>query len=248
MIYLNRGGDYLNIAIIDDMITDCNNLINSVSDILNNIDIKYNIYSYTNAYEFLKSDINFDAVFMDILMPNKTGMETARELRKTKSDIPIIFVTIEKSFALEGYEVQAFDYIIKPVDRERLTVILNRLVKKYNNPRSIVIKINRHRIEIPIYSIIYAEARGHSVDIFTTSAKYTAYMSFKKFTALLADEKYFKVCNRGLLINFEKVKKLSDNYFITDSGINLQISRSKSAEMKNEYAKYSFNRTRRELT
>lgn len=237
----------MNIAIVDDMITDCNNLTNLISNILYNKDIDYNIYSYTKVCEFLESGLEFDAVFMDILMPDKTGMETARELRKMKSDVPIIFVTTEKSFALEGYEVQAFDYIIKPVNKERLTSILNRLTKNYNNPRFIVIKENRHRIEIPVCNIIYAEARGHSVDIFTTNAKYTAYMSFKKFTALFANEKYFKVCNRGILINFDRVKKIIDNYFVVEGNTNLQISRSKYTEMKNEYAKYAFNKTRGEL-
>ncbi|MDO4301879.1 MAG: LytTR family DNA-binding domain-containing protein [Clostridia bacterium] len=237
----------MNIAIIDDMITDCNNLTNLISEILHNKDIDCNIYSYTKVLEFLECDIKFDAVFMDILMPDKTGMETARELRKTKSEVPIIFVTTEKSFALEGYEVQAFDYIIKPVDINRLKVILNRLTKLYNNPRSIVIRKNRQRIEIPVKDIIYAEARGHNVDIFTTNEIYTAYMSFKELTSLFANEKHFKVCNRGILINFERIKRLQDNYFVTDSGVNVQISRSKAAEMKNEYVKYVFNKTRREL-
>lgn len=237
----------MNIAIVDDMITDCNNLTNLISDILHNKDIDYNIYSYTKVYEFLESNIKFDAVFMDILMPDKTGMDTARELRNMKLDIPIIFVTTEKSFALEGYEVQAFDYIIKPVDKERLTGILNRLTKKYNKPRYIVIKENRHSIEIPVCNIIYAEARGHSVDIFTTNTKYTSYMSFKEFTALFANEKYFKICNRGILINFNRVKKIIDNYFVVEGDTNLQISRSKYPEMKSEYIKYAFNKTRGEL-
>ena len=112
--------------------------------------------------------------------------------------------------ALEGYDVHAFDYIIKPAPPSRITDILKRLNDTVNE-YTITINKNHTVINIPASSLIYAEARGHNVYIHTNSATYKVYMSFKDFIDLLPDNKSFFVYSRGALVNFENVISISND-------------------------------------
>lgn len=199
---------------------------------------------FSSGDDFFNSETDFDAVFLDILMEGKNGMEIARDLREKGSDIAVIFVSVEEDFALEGYEVCAFDYILKPVMRERVKRILERLFKTAERTRTIAIMHNRYNVEIPMESIIYAEAEGHNINIYTVKGKFKAYMTFREFIKLFENERYFKICNRGIIVNLERVKKICDKAFIMEQDINVQISRSRMADMRAEYIKYIFEKTR----
>lgn len=235
----------MNIAILDDLYTEAESLKHLIQECGedNNIICQINIYTSPDKFytDFTKN--NFSALFIDILMPETNGMELARKIRKINYFVPIIFVTTEKSYALEGYEVQAFDYLIKPPQKERISNILNR-ISSSNRECIITIKKNRQTLHIPENSILYAEARGHNVDIHTTANTHTVYMSFKGFTELLPNKKKFFIYNRGAVVNFENVSKISKDFFIMVNDEHLHISRSKIAEMKIKYAEYAFEKTR----
>ena len=236
----------MRIAIVDDLKSDADFLEKQIKDILSEYSYYLKIIKYESADEFMISWANFDAAFMDILMPDITGIHAAKKLRNVGCDIPIIFITTEREFALEGYEVQAFDYIIKPINTERLKTVIKRIIKNINMERSITVKANRRTVKIPLNSIIFAEVRGHKTEIHTTNGKYSTYMSFKDFTEALKKETGFKICNRGLIINFENMKRLNKNSFITVDDVENQISRSKINEVQKEYYDYVFRKTRGE--
>ncbi|MCD8089838.1 MAG: LytTR family DNA-binding domain-containing protein, partial [Clostridiales bacterium] len=150
--------------------------------------VSLNVTVFLSAEEFFKNAYEkFSAVFTDIMMPGVSGMDLARKIRKADSEIPIVFISAEKEYALEGYEVQAFDYILKPINPERLGKIIDRLLKlKSANEKVITIKLNRRDVDIPVNKIIYAEARNHNVDIYTTEGKHSVYMTFKNMIDLFS--------------------------------------------------------------
>ena len=73
---------------------------------------------FDNAFDFLESKKSFDIAFLDIMMPNMTGMDAAEKLRTYNNRTVIIFVTTMVQFAIKSYEVDALDYIVKPVSYE----------------------------------------------------------------------------------------------------------------------------------
>ncbi|NMM65431.1 response regulator transcription factor [Clostridium sp. P21] len=74
-----------------------------------------------------------EAVFMDINMPLQDGMELARKVRKFNESIEIVFVTAYEEHALQAFEVNALDYILKPFDEKRINITVNRLVNKFKS-------------------------------------------------------------------------------------------------------------------
>ena len=236
----------MNIALLDDLISDAEYLNNLIQQCAyeNNISLKTSIYTDVSEFYNDIEKYDFSAVFIDILMPGTNGIDLASKIREINKSVPIIFVTTEKSFALEGYDVHAFDYVIKPAPPSRITDILKRLNDTVNE-YTITINKNHTVINIPASSLIYAEARGHNVYINTNSATYKVYMSFKDFIDLLPDNKSFFVYSRGALVNFENVISISNDTLIMNNGINLHISRSKVSEIKTSYADYIFKKTRR---
>ena len=88
---------------------------------------------FQNGYEFLDTEEEFDAVLMDIDMPGLNGMEVAEKLREKNKAIDIIFTTNLPQFAVDGYKVQALDFVIKPVTFPNLSFAMEKVVEKKRN-------------------------------------------------------------------------------------------------------------------
>ena len=90
------------------------------------------VFSFGDASSFLFSleDNIYDALFLDIKMPGEDGVALAKRLRRMKDDVFIVFVTGEKEYIMEGYEVGAVNYLVKPVDKKRIYLCLDRIYEK----------------------------------------------------------------------------------------------------------------------
>ena len=150
----------IKVAIIEDNDQDAESLINEITRYSkeNKIDINYQRFS--NPILFLdKYEPNFDVVFFDIMMPLMNGIEASKKLRKLDEEIIIIFLTSLAQFAIEGYSVQALDYIIKPLNyydfAMKFSRILPRIKKK--EVESLIIKTKQGNQVININDIIYID-------------------------------------------------------------------------------------------
>ncbi len=238
----------MNIAILDDMSFDRLKLKNIVLEYMCLKNLGGSVFTYETA-EKLLSEIqmqSFALVFLDIQLKGMTGMDAAYEIRKSDTKLPIVFVTVEKSFALEGYEVQASGFILKPFDKEKIFKVLDRILETPIHTQYISIKENRVSKKILLSSILFAETRSHYIEIHTFKETYRSYMTFDEFCALLPQQARFHCCYRGIIINFDNVKKMDDNNIFFENGISVPISRSKRLETRNAYAAYAFEKTRRE--
>lgn len=102
------------------------------------------IGAFTNPEEALKNikELSPEVVFVDIEMPHMSGMELAREVMKFNDNIQIVFVTAYDKYALDAFQVNAVNYILKPISEEELNITVNRLLKKYNTGES---KLNKEK-------------------------------------------------------------------------------------------------------
>lgn len=234
----------MNIAVLDDLKEEAELLKKLIEETACKNYINCKVFTYTDISTFnneIKTK-SFSAFFLDIIMPEANGLNIARKIRESNRSVPIIFVTTDRGFALEGYDVQAFDYVIKPPEEKRISLILNRLCN-ITAERVITIKKNRMSLDIPASTVLYAQSRGHNVEIYTITDTYSVYMSFKDFLNLLPRDE-FCVYSRGGVVNLGNVSSISDNFFIMNTGIQLHISRSKTNEVKTQYANYIFKKTR----
>lgn len=248
----------MKIAIVDDFASDRKYLKDMLCSYFNNNRIVFEIVSYDSGESFLNEFQagSFTAVFLDNLMGGINGIETAKRIRISDTSIAIIFVTTEESYALEGYIVQAFDYVIKPVTAERLHSVLERLYSQFKPEKFIEVKENRIDRRILLRQILYVRSSGHFLEICTKNETCRCYMSLDALIFLLKEAgEYgnpeqglqFQGCCRGYVVNLEEVLAIESQDFLLSNGLRIPISRSKYKEMQTAYASYLFSKTRRML-
>ena len=201
---------------------------------------EYRISVFPDAYEFLAKGGEYDAIFLDIQMDGMNGMQAAREVRKRDEDVLIVFVTNMAQYAVESYEVQAYDFILKPLSYGNFFMKFRRVLKRlshraYDAYLTLSSRFEQRRVRIS--DIVYVEVNRHNL-IFHLSGDEEMHM-----TGTMADWEsrlapyHFVRCNTYLLVNLGYVTRIYGDE-VTVGGKILRVSRSKKQQLMNEFAKY----------
>ncbi len=208
-----------------------------------NVDLSY----YASGEEFLAHyrPKSCDGLFLDVLLGGMTGMDVARKVRESETHLPIIFTTTERDYAVDGFAVEATDYLIKPVDRSGVARCMGRLRKFLAEPSSISLLETSGRghsapVEVALEKILYAQCFNHTIDVHTTSAVYHTRQSFQDFTGQLPHTGRFFVCGRGLVVNMDQVTEVLEHELLLKNGDRLSFSRNRRQEIQKAYAAWQF--------
>lgn len=189
---------------------------------------EFSVSDFADPLNFLESFRgNYDIVFMDIELPYLDGMEAVRRIRETDRRVIVIFVTNMAQYAVKGYEVDALDFIVKPVKYSGFAMKLDRAVDRLRmtQDRDIWITEGNNKRRLRISEIKYVEVAHHKVIYHTTGGVYTAYDQLKNVCQSL-DGSPFALCNRCFLVNLQYVTAIHE-FSVTVGGEELQISRNK---------------------
>lgn len=168
----------------------------SITDFVDGEDI---IANYSSA---------FDIILMDIEMASMDGMTTARKIREHDTNVTIIFITNMAQYAISGYEVHAFDYMLKPLTYTSFGQHLHRALTHIasDNSPHIVISSKGISHRIALSSILWVESHGHRLTYYTSSGVFeTTVQSMKEISDKLSSEGFFR-CNKSYLINLSHVR------------------------------------------
>lgn len=167
----------------------------------------------------------YDLVLMDICLPKLNGMDAAAVLRGLDQSVPLIFVTSMAQFAVRGYEVDAFDFVVKPVAYANFALKLQRALGKLDSRRNgeVLVTLSDHMIRLSASQIKYIEISGHRMVYHTTDGEVNAYGNLKEVEAAL-DAAMFARCNSCYLVNLNYVQAIQ-GHTATVAGEELQISR-----------------------
>ncbi len=203
--------------------------------------IEINTDLFSSGDEFLSSSKNdFDVIFLDIEMPGRDGLETAREIRKADRQVILVFVTNLAQMALEGYQVEALDFIIKPISKESFSLKMDRIISRVISKQGKSLEIRDFEQNIHIINpsdLLYVETDGHYIVYHMVNKKIKEYGTLKLAEEKLNDNFRFVRCNRSILVNLQQVEKIEKDACITH-GIVLQISRPTKKKFLNALARY----------
>ena len=165
-----------------------------------------------------------DLVFLDIRMPDISGVDIAQALKK---DMLIIFTTAHKEYAVEGFELNAVDYLLKPFSFERfqkayakaeerfLSLQQKNNLEQTTDSRTISFKYNYQNIQLPLHSILYIEAFDNSVKIVTFDKTYMPVMTLKAIQNLLPEAEFIRI-HKSFIVAVNKIKSFNSRQVITD--------------------------------
>lgn len=188
------------------------------------------VKAYKNAIIFLEDyKMQYDIVLMDICMPHMDGMEAARRLREKDSEVIIMFVTNMAQFAVNGYEVEALDFIVKPINYTAFKIKMQRAIKKLGmrTGENVMVPTRSGKVKVAVSDIKYIEVSGHTLIFHMDSGeKYEGRGSLTAYENQL--NKYgFSRCNGYCLLNLKHINKVAGDYIIFNDGLSIEISRAK---------------------
>ena len=168
----------------------------------------------------------FTAAFLDIYMDGMSGMEAAKELRKTDASCLLIFTTTYADHALEGFQVRSLHYLVKPFSESELSALLDEMLAKLPRPEPfLAVKVGGSDVRLFYRDMICAEHFAHMINIHTTAGKTLATrQSFKVFTEPLRKDARFFVCGRGVIVNLEHAADFQDAAFCMTDGSRVYVS------------------------
>ena len=199
------------------------------------------IFSYSDAYGLIENySADFDVLFMDIQMNLMNGMEAATRIRHQDPRVLIVFVTNLAQYAVEGYAVNAFDFILKPVNYTGFSMKLERILKELNHLSGgnfINVKTKTEGVvRLDVSDIAYVEVKLHDLIFHTSGKTYVSRGALKSVCAEL-EKYYFSLCNNCYLVNLAYVRK-ANKTVVLSTGEELFISQGKRKQFMSELAKY----------
>lgn len=218
----------MRIAIVDDLAEERALLKERLTRQLRLRGAEAEILEFANGETFLaaEKERRFTAAFLDIYMEGVSGMDAARELRKTDTDCLLIFTTTSTDHALEGFQVRALHYLVKPFSESDLSGLLDEMLAKLPRPEPVLtVKVSGSDVRLRYRDIVSAEHFAHVIHIRTTAGKTLATrQSFKVFTEPLKKDSRFFVCGRGVIVNLEHAADFQDAAFCMTDGSRVYVS------------------------
>ena len=200
------------IAIVEDEKNDAEKLNNSLKQYLEKNNISASIHNYSDGDEIIEEETNFDIILLDIEMKRMDGIQAAHKIRQKDEHVIIVFITRMINMALEGYSVDAADFLIKPLNPLNFETRMDRIFKKLalNKDRFIEVKNGQHKQYININDIDYIEAANKKVTLnLIDGNKINTTEPLYVMEEKLLKEGFYKPHN-SYLVNLNQVKSLNN--------------------------------------
>ena len=237
------------IAVCDDQAQELENLINllHIWQEEHNATLRYK--TFRNATELLNAAEKecFTLYLLDVMMPGTDGMAAAREIRSFDEVADIVFLTSSPDFAYASYGVHALDYLLKPIQPDKLLPILNRLSQREQEPQDdLLLKSGATLIRVPFSQLTYVEVMNkHLYYHLTSGTVHEIPGTLKQCESLLLSRPEFKQIHRSYIVNLLQVVELSPTAIKTSSGKKLPVSRGLYPDLQKDYVKLLFNQRER---
>lgn len=242
---IERGSPVVRVLLCDDDRFFLNKLDALLQSLFCELGSKVKIHAYC-SWEEIGTIIldSYDIAILDLDYTDKnyTGIDIAKSLRKVRQDALIIFLTNYVEYAPEGYEVQAFRYILKSDLNKKLGPCLRLALDQLKSSQKMMkIQINGELIDIRLSSILYFESQQHTVIVHvqkgSSTKKYLFYSSLTALETQLASNGFLRI-HKSYLVNMDKLKKYQCHEAILTDGTILRVSEKNYSQQKEKYLRW----------
>lgn len=229
----------MKVAVLDDTREDAQRLLDYINQFQEQKKCLIQTDIYNASIDFLEEyHSQYDVIFLDIEMPGEDGLQVAHEIRKNDTAVGIIFVTNIGQYAIHGYEVNAIDFIVKPVGYFLFTEKLEKAIRfsKQRSKFNLVVNDEKGIYRIPVEEVFYIKKDRNDL-IYNTSQgelreRGTIRMMKEKLSGLSFEE-----CNSGCLVNLSQVRCIGKENVMVGS-LSVPLSRRMKKQFTQSYIDY----------
>lgn len=184
----------------------------------------------------------YDLYLLDVIMPAVNGMDTAKEIRGFDQDAALVFLTSSAEFAVQSYQYQAQDYLLKPAKAEKLYALLDALLAKAQRPwESLGVKTKNGMARILFDQLVYVEVQGRCLSFHLSNGSVReAIAPLAEFEAALLSRPEFVRTHRSYIVNLLQMAELNANELLTLTGQRVPVSRQNYANVRDAYVAQLF--------
>ena len=188
------------------------------------IGVQITCFSSSEAFLFYyEDDKSADVLMLDVEMGTMDGITLARQIRSGNKEVQIIFITGYMDYILDGYEVEALHYLLKPISPTNLFPVLDRAVTRLTqNSKVLLVRQSDEQVRLPLYEIRYLEVMGNYVTIYA-DGEYKMKATLAQFEKELSEE--FLRIGRSYIINLKCVRKVGKKELTLMDGTILLLPR-----------------------
>ena len=232
-------GKMIELAIVEDEDSYAAQLVEFVNRYQSESGNYFKITRFTDGDEITNNyKGQFDIILMDIEMKLMDGMTAAEEIRRLDQEVVIMFITNMTNYAIRGYQVDALDYVLKPVSYFAFSQKLGRAIGRMKKPAAKIISIDMPAgvKKLDIDNIFYIESEGHNLNFYTTGGQFSVRAKLKDFEEQLSGYNFFR-SNKGYLVNLKYVDGVENGSCLI-AGKQLLISRSRKNDFMSALTDY----------
>ncbi len=200
--------------------------------------------SAPDLLDALRRGADFDLYLLDVIMPEKNGIEVGKELRSLGRSGAIIYLTTSPDYAVDSYQTQAFYYLLKPVARDRLFAVLDRAVDALDKRKdqATIVSTAAGLRSIPLHDILYVERVERSMRYYLVGGETvdsrTLRGSLRSGAAPLLEDRRFFLCGASFVLGLHHVTSVERGRAALDSGGFVPVSQNACGELKQAWMNY----------
>lgn len=220
----------IKLAICDDEETMVSDLKDRITGYLKMQSCQFEIDSFQDARSLLQKDTHYDIIFLDIQMNGISGMEAAQKMRKAGKNSFLVFVTISPEYVYDAFEVEASDYILKPISPRRFSRTMDRILHYISEQKNRCLSIQKGSYckIVRFDDILYCEIINRIIYVHTKNEVIDYYCKIKELEKQL-DPCFFR-CHRSYLVNLRFVNSCEKGMAHLENSEQIPISRLKQQE------------------
>lgn len=219
--------DHLKIAIVDDEQIQVDTMTSLINEAAADLELPVSLIEFSSGEAFLfelEDQQDIDIVFLDIEMKSVDGLDVAKAIRTKDSELTIVFATAFAEYAVQGYDVQAMDYLLKPIESDKIKRVLKRHIERQPSVKeTVTIDSHGEMIRLTLDDILYIEVNRRECEIHLKDKVVTVNRSLIEIADELNDD--FIQTHRSYLVNVKHMSRLLKTDTELSDGAVVPVSR-----------------------